>query len=59
MVLLIDVVGICNEVSDVQTIHAKSTGIELKKREITLVDESNTGVSIFSSLVLLLLKILL
>ncbi|KAF2901894.1 hypothetical protein ILUMI_04295 [Ignelater luminosus] len=40
----VDVIGVCKEISDVQTIHTKRTGRELKKREITLVDRTNTGV---------------
>lgn len=35
-----DVIGVCREVGDLQAFTAKSTGKELKKRDITLVDNS-------------------
>lgn len=33
-------IGVCREVSELQTFTAKATGKELKKRDITLVDNS-------------------
>ncbi|XP_022901411.1 replication protein A 70 kDa DNA-binding subunit [Onthophagus taurus] len=43
---MVDVIGVCKSATDVQTFNAKSTGRELKKREVTLVDTTNTGVSL-------------
>ncbi|KAK4876505.1 hypothetical protein RN001_009011 [Aquatica leii] len=43
---LIDVIGICKTTSDVQTFQARSTGRELKKREVTVIDQSNCGVAL-------------
>lgn len=40
-----DICGICKDVSDIQTFQAKSTGRELKKKEVVLVDQSNNSVS--------------
>ncbi|CAG7833681.1 unnamed protein product [Allacma fusca] len=36
----IDVVGVCKHYSDCQTIVSRNTGKELKKREITLIDQT-------------------
>ncbi|CAB3221836.1 unnamed protein product [Arctia plantaginis] len=41
---LLDVVGVCKSASDVQELTAKSTGKLLKKREVTLVDNSGGAV---------------
>lgn len=43
---MIDVVGICKEASDVMQFTAKSSGRELKKREVTMVDSSNAAVQL-------------
>jgi replication factor A1 len=43
---LIDVLGVVKEVSDIQTLTARTTGRELTKREITLVDQSNASVNL-------------
>lgn len=43
---LIDIIGICKSTSDLQTFQARSTGRELKKREVTLVDQSNSGIAL-------------
>ncbi|KAF5300828.1 hypothetical protein FQA39_LY10950 [Lamprigera yunnana] len=43
---LIDVIGICKSTSDVVTFQAKTTGRELKKREVSLVDQSNNGIAL-------------
>jgi hypothetical protein len=40
------VIGVCKTAGDVQTLIAKTTNRELKKREVTIVDESNTAVRI-------------
>lgn len=42
---LTDVIGVCKSASDVQELTAKSTGKLLKKREVTLVDQSGGAVS--------------
>lgn len=47
--LRLDVIGVAKAVGDVQTFQAKSTGREMKKREIQLLDPSNTTVSFFYS----------
>lgn len=39
--LCADVIGVCKNVSDVQTIMAKSSNRELQKREVILVDRSS------------------
>lgn len=44
--LCADVIGVCKSVSDVQTIIARSSNRELQKREVVLVDQTNTCVSI-------------
>ncbi|EFA12891.1 replication protein A 70 kDa DNA-binding subunit [Tribolium castaneum] len=43
---LVDVIGICKEASEVQTFTSKSTNRELRKREITLVDQSKTSIAL-------------
>jgi hypothetical protein len=40
-----DLIGVCKSSSEVQTLIARNTNRELKKREVTLVDQSNTSVS--------------
>lgn len=40
----LDVLGVCKSAGDVVSLIARSTRKELKKREINLVDESNTMV---------------
>lgn len=40
-----DVVGVCKSAADVQELTARSTGKLLKKRELTLVDNSGGAVS--------------
>nr|CAD7429216.1 unnamed protein product [Timema monikensis] len=42
----VDVIGVCKNVGDVVTFTARTTNKELKKRDITLVDQSNTSVSL-------------
>ncbi|XP_060534941.1 replication protein A 70 kDa DNA-binding subunit [Cylas formicarius] len=42
----VDVIGVAKSASDLQTFQAKSTGRELRKREVTLVDETNSSVSL-------------
>nr|XP_029715959.1 replication protein A 70 kDa DNA-binding subunit [Aedes albopictus] len=43
---IIDVIGICKEAGDVMQFTARSSGRELKKREVTLVDTSSAAVSL-------------
>ncbi|XP_065081416.1 replication protein A 70 kDa DNA-binding subunit [Ochlerotatus camptorhynchus] len=43
---VIDVVGICKEAGDVLQFTARSSGRELKKREVTVVDSSNAAVQL-------------
>ncbi|XP_067000915.2 replication protein A 70 kDa DNA-binding subunit isoform X2 [Anabrus simplex] len=43
---VVDVIGVCKSANDVQTLIARSTNRELKKREVLIVDESNVGVNI-------------
>ncbi|XP_044271504.1 replication protein A 70 kDa DNA-binding subunit-like [Tribolium madens] len=43
---LVDIIGICKDASDVQTFTSKSTNRELRKREVTLVDQSKTSVAL-------------
>lgn len=43
---LIDVIGVCKNASDLQMFQAKSTGRDLKKREITLVDQSSNSIAL-------------
>lgn len=42
---MIDTIGVCKTTGDVFTFQSKSSGRELKKREITLVDRTNSSVS--------------
>ncbi|CAL4100055.1 unnamed protein product [Meganyctiphanes norvegica] len=42
---IIDIIGVCKEFQDVTTITTKATGRELRKREIQIVDDSNTEVT--------------
>nr|XP_033324078.1 replication protein A 70 kDa DNA-binding subunit [Megalopta genalis] len=41
---ILDILGVAKSCSEVQTLTARTTGKELKKRDINLVDESNTMV---------------
>ncbi|KAB0796289.1 hypothetical protein PPYR_10350 [Photinus pyralis] len=43
---MIDVIGVCKSASDVQMFQARSTGRDLKKRELTLVDQSNNSIAL-------------
>lgn len=43
---LIDVIGVCKGVGDMQTFTSKSNGKELKKREVQLLDKSNMEVNL-------------
>nr|CAD7397032.1 unnamed protein product [Timema poppensis] len=43
---IVDVIGVCKNVGDVVMFTSKTTNTELKKREITLVDHSNTAVNV-------------
>lgn len=43
---VIDVIGVCKRVGDLQTVIARSTRKELKKRDLGLVDASNTEVQL-------------
>ncbi|GLV34544.1 Replication protein A1 [Carabus blaptoides fortunei] len=43
---MMDVIGVCKHASDVQTITTRSTNKELKKRELILVDQSGTSVTL-------------
>ncbi|XP_037037026.1 replication protein A 70 kDa DNA-binding subunit [Bradysia coprophila] len=42
----VDVAGVCREVGDIFQFTAKTTGRELKKRDVTLVDRSGSSVSL-------------
>lgn len=44
--VLIDVIGVCKESGDIQTFNARTTGRELKKRELTVVDQTNASVTL-------------
>lgn len=41
-----DVIGVCRDVGEVQRFTAKASGRELKKRDITLVDNSNASINV-------------
>lgn len=41
---LIDVIGVCSWTGDVRTVKKRATNEDLKKRDVLLVDESNTDV---------------
>jgi replication factor A1 len=43
---LVDVIGICKEASDIQTFTSRSTNRELKKRDVFLVDQSKTAITL-------------
>jgi len=43
---LYDVCGVCHKASDASDITIKSTGMEVRKREIHIVDTSNTSVAV-------------
>lgn len=43
---IIDVIGVCKNSGDVQTLISRNTNRELKKREVMIVDQSNTGVTL-------------
>lgn len=40
-----DVIGVVKSVGDLQTFQARSTGKELKKKEVVIVDQSQKAVS--------------
>ncbi|KAG4077768.1 hypothetical protein HA402_011197 [Bradysia odoriphaga] len=42
----VDVAGVCREVGDIVHCTAKTTGRELKKRDVTLIDRSRSNVSL-------------
>lgn len=41
-----DIIGICDQVGDLQTFTARSSNRELKKREIAMVDNSNASITV-------------
>jgi len=41
-----DCVGVCHKVSDISSVTKRTTGEELKKREISIIDTSNTSINI-------------
>lgn len=43
---MVDIVAVCHSCSEVTTIITRATSKELKKREVTLVDESNYSVTL-------------
>ncbi|KAK9871429.1 hypothetical protein WA026_012805 [Henosepilachna vigintioctopunctata] len=43
---LVDICAICKNVSDVQVFQAKTTGRDLTKRDVALVDQSNTSINL-------------
>ncbi|KAL2714488.1 replication protein A 70 kDa DNA-binding subunit [Vespula squamosa] len=43
---IIDVLGIAKSCEEIQTLRARTTGRELKKRDVMLIDESNTMISL-------------
>ncbi|XP_063228748.1 replication protein A 70 kDa DNA-binding subunit [Bacillus rossius redtenbacheri] len=43
---IVDVIGVCKSAGDVNTFVARTTNREVKKRDITLVDQSNTAVTV-------------
>lgn len=45
LMIISDVIGVCRDVGDLQVFTAKSTGKELKKRDITMVDNRLVYVS--------------
>lgn len=44
-VLFSDIIGICQHANDIQNLVARTTRRDLKKRDITLVDQSDASVS--------------
>lgn len=55
--LSLDTIGVCKGASDLQELTARNTGKLLKKREVTLVDQSGAAVCIiffFISYILIL-----
>lgn len=40
-------IGVCKDASDITELVARTTGKQLKKRDITLVDQSGSAVSLF------------
>lgn len=42
---LTDIIGICQQANDIQNLVARTTKRDLKKRDITLVDQSDASVS--------------
>lgn len=44
-ILLVDIIGICQQTNDIQNLVARTTRRDLKKRDITLVDQSDASVS--------------
>ncbi|XP_056629805.1 replication protein A 70 kDa DNA-binding subunit [Diorhabda sublineata] len=42
---LVDVIGVVKNVGELQTFQARSTGKELKKKEVVLVDQSQTAIN--------------
>ena len=47
ILLSVDVIGVCKSFGDCQSLTARSSGKEFKKRELTLVDQSAREVSEF------------
>lgn len=45
-IFCVDLIGVAKNIGDLETFTARTTNRELKKREITLVDQSNTAVII-------------
>lgn len=43
---LVDVIGVCKSTGEVQTVTRRTTNQELKKRDIQLVDKTNTEISL-------------
>jgi len=43
---LVDVIGVCKSSGEVQTLISRNTNRELKKREVVIVDQSNTAVAL-------------
>lgn len=43
---LVDVIGVCKSANEVQTLIARTTNKELKKREVLMVDQTNTGITL-------------
>lgn len=46
MHLFADVAGVCRDVGEINQFTAKTTGRELKKRDVTLVDRSGASVCV-------------